>query len=154
MFRRRPNNLPKAVTDRDRRGWSGTVSHVSRRVRAAHMQWIPEKNGDISQLWRANFRIGAEDIGEDLVDHRPVLESEILPEEAAVARFPGSVGELQRLVECGDDQLFSIFGVLTLESVYRPAQSRRRAFMTGSASIVNRVLRGRIGDRVDGLTGG
>lgn len=103
MFRRRPDNAPKVVTDRNRRGWSGTVSHISGRVGAANMVWIPEKNGDISQLRRANFRIGAEDIGEDLVDHHPVLESEILPEEAAAAGFPGSVGKLQRLVESGDD---------------------------------------------------
>lgn len=103
MLRRRPNNAPKVVTDRDRLGWSGTVKHISERVRAASMVRIPEKNGDISQLRRANFRIGAEDIGEDLVDYRPVLESEIFPEEAAVAGFPGLVGELQSLVECGDD---------------------------------------------------
>jgi hypothetical protein len=154
VFNRRSDSAPEVVIDSDRRGWSRKVSHVSVRVGAALMVRIPENNGDISQLRRADFRIGAKDIGEDLVNRSPILEPEIFPEEAAVAGFPGCVGELQRLVECGDDQLFSIRSVRTLELVDSTTQSRRLAFMTGSANNMSRVLGGRIGDRVDGLTGG
>lgn len=145
MFNRRPNGAPKVVTDGDRLGWSGMVSHRSARVDGASMQWIPEENGDVSQLRRADARIGAEDVGEDPVDRGPVLYAKILPEEPTVAGFPGRVGELQRLVEGGDDQLFTIIGVVALETVDCPrAQVRRHgAFIAGSASIVSRVrLRG------------
>lgn len=92
MFRRRSDSAPEVVTDGDRRGWSSRHRHVSVRVGAAKMVRIPKNNGDISQLRRADFRIGAEDIGGDLVNRRSILESEIFLEKAAVAGFPGCVG--------------------------------------------------------------
>lgn len=103
MFGRRPDRAPEIITDRDCLGGSSNVSHVSVRVGDAKVVRIAEKDCDISQLRRADCRIRAEDVGKDLVDRAPIGGSEVLLEEAGVARFPGRVGELQRLVECGDD---------------------------------------------------